>query len=539
MTGRRVLRTSRAWASTWLGLVGALLDDVPRGRLRLALSVVLAAAAGGAAVALIGVSAWLISKAAEHPPFLDLSVAAVGVRFFGISRGVLRYAERLVGHDLALRMQSALRLRTYDALARTTLLGRRKGDLLVRVVADVEAVQDVVVRVVLPFAAAVVVMVGTSAMLARFSPAGAAVLLASALVAGLVLPWWAQRASRDADAAAVPLRGELADRTRELSRTAVDLVAYDADGPALDRIRDTDARLRHAEESATGARATAAALQVVAAGAAVLAALWLGGSAVVAGEIAPRLLAVLVLTPLALHEVMSGLAQAAQTLTRARSALDRVTAVLDEPPVGRGDVTAVPAAAGVAPGIEVIDLAIGWPGHPALASGLSFVVRPGEAVAVVGPSGSGKTTLAATLLGLIPPVAGSVVTQGRIGYLAQDAHIFATSVAENVRIGHKDGTDEEVAAALAAAGLTLDPARVVGEAGATLSGGEARRLALSRLLIGSPDVMVLDEPTEHLDRATSDALMNDLWERLDERPVVVLTHDADVVARCDRVVALG
>jgi ATP-binding cassette subfamily C protein CydC len=358
--------------------VGALLDDVPRGRLRLALSVVLAAAAGGAAVALIGVSAWLISKAAEHPPFLDLSVAAVGVRFFGISRGVLRYAERLVGHDLALRMQSALRLRTYDALARTTLLGRRKGDLLVRVVADVEAVQDVVVRVVLPFAAAVVVMVGTSAMLARFSPAGAAVLLASALVAGLVLPWWAQRASRDADAAAVPLRGELADphaRTVPYGRRSRGL-RRGRTGPRPDPRRD--ARLRHAEESATGARATAAALQVVAAGAAVLAALWLGGSAVVAGEIAPRLLAVLVLTPLALHEVMSGLAQAAQTLTRARSALDRVTAVLDEPPVGRGDVTAVPAAAGVAPGIEVIDLAIGWPGHPALASGLSFVVRPGR-----------------------------------------------------------------------------------------------------------------------------------------------------------------
>lgn len=525
-------------ARTWPLLVRELVDEVPHGRRRLLLSVFLAAAASGAAVALIGVSAWLISKAAEHPPFLELSVAAVGVRFFGISRGVLRYVERLVGHDLALRMQSALRLRTYATLSRTTLLGRRKGDLLVRVVADVEAVQDVVVRVVLPFAAAVVVTVGTSAMLARFSPSSAAVLLLSALVAGLVLPWWAQRASYLADAAAVPLRGRLADEVRELSRTAVELVAYEADGPALDRIRQTDEQLRAAEARATGVRAAASGLQVVAAGVAVLAALWLGGQAVVAGEIAPRLLAVLVLTPLALHEAMSGLAQAAQTLTRAKSALARVIAVLDEPPVGRGDAAVAVAEPGVAGTLTVAELSIGWPGQAPVAQGLAFEVSPGEAVAVVGPSGSGKTTLAATLLGLIPPVSGALTVPGRLGYLAQDAHIFATSVAENVRIGAKDATDAEVAAALAAARLPLDPGRVVGELGATLSGGEARRLALSRLLAGDADVLVLDEPTEHLDPETAAALVEDVWARLDERPVLVLTHDPDLVARCDRVVRL-
>lgn len=525
--------------TTWPQLVRELVDDVPRGRWRLALSVLLAAAASGAAVALIGVSAWLISKAAEHPPFLDLSVAAVGVRFFGMSRGVLRYVERLVGHDLALRMQSALRLRTYDSLSGTTLLGRRKGDLLVRVVADVEAVQDVVVRVVLPFAAAVVVTVGTTAMLARFSPSSAAVLLISALIAGIVLPWWAQRASRAADASAVPLRGILADQVRELSRTAVDLVAYDADTAAMDRIRRTDAELRAAEARATGVRAGAAGLQVVAAGAAVLAALWLGGQAVVAGEIAPRLLAVLVLTPLALHEAMSGLAQAAQTLTRARSALDRVIGVLDEPPVGRGDAPVAAGDADSEPSLSVAGLAVGWPQHPVVASGLDFALRPGDALAVVGPSGSGKTTLAATLLGLIPPVAGTIEVSGRVGYLAQDAHIFATTLAENVRIGDKDATDDQVSAALAAAGLALDPGRVVGELGATLSGGEARRLALSRLLVGSPDVLILDEPTEHLDRETATALMDDIWARIDERPVIVLTHDPEVVARCSRVVSLS
>lgn len=523
--------------SGWQGLVADLVKAVPHGRLRLVGAVILAALASGASISLIGVSAWLISRASEHPGFLELSVAAVGVRFFGISRGVFRYTERLVGHDLALRMQSALRLRTYTSLAKTTLLGRRHGDMLVRVVADVEAVQDVVVRVVLPFASAVVVMAGTTAMLARFSLGSATVLLVTAVLAGLVLPWWAQRASRDADNLAVPLRGELANQVRETALSAVDLVAYDADVAALARIDALDAELRAVERRATLVRAFASGGQVLAAGAAVIAALWIGGQAVVDDALAPRLLAVLVLTPLALHEVLGGLAQAAQTLTRARSALARVVDVLTAVPVGRGDAAVGEASS--EPYVRVADLTIGWPGFDEVASGISFDLVAGQSVAVVGPSGVGKTTLAATVLGLIPAVAGNVETRGRIGYLAQDAHLFATTVAENVRIGNKDATDDEVVRALAEAGLPLDPERVVGELGATLSGGEARRLALSRLLAGSYDVLVLDEPSEHLDAPTANALLDDLWAGVGVRPLLVVTHDETVVARCTHVVRLG
>jgi ABC-type transport system involved in cytochrome bd biosynthesis fused ATPase/permease subunit len=173
-----------------------------------------------------------------------------------------------------------------------------------------------------------------------------------------------------------------------------------------------------------------------------------------------------------------------------------------------------------------------------VASDISFELVAGQSIAVVGPSGVGKTTLAATVLGLIPPLSGEVATAGRIGYLAQDAHLFATTVAENVRIGNKDATDAEVVAALAAAGLPLDPERVVGELGATLSGGEARRLALSRLLAGSYDVLVLDEPSEHLDTPTANALLDDLWAGVGTRPLLVVTHDESVVARCDKVVRL-
>lgn len=517
-------------------LLRDLLTALPRGRWRLALSTLLAVLASGASVALMGVSAWLLSRAAEHPPVLYLEAAAVGVRFFGILRGVARYGERLVGHDLALRMQGALRLRSYDRLSQTTLLGRRRGDLLTRVVADVEAVQDVVVRVAIPLCSASIVMLGTSLMLAVFSPGAAAVLLGTALLAGIALPWLAQRLSRQADAQAVTARAELATAVDELARNAVDLVAYGRQEQALHRQAALQDRLERADRRAAWTRGIATAGQLLAAGIAVVGALWIGAHAVAQDRLLGRDLAVLVLTPLALHEVLASFTQAAQTWTRARTSLARVTALLDEPAVGQGDRPAAQATDD--PGLSLHDVTIGWPGGEALATGLDLTLRRGDRLAITGPSGVGKTTLAATVMGLIPPQAGRVVTRGQVGYLAQDAHIFATTLAENVRIGNKDATDDEVADALRRAGLRLDPQRIVGEQGATLSGGEIRRVALARVLVGKASVLLLDEPTEHLDRETADALMADLWRTCGEAPVLVITHDPAVVSACNRELAL-
>ena len=516
-------------------LLRDLLASVPKARSRLLLAVLLASLASGSSVALMGVSAWLISFAAMAPPVLYLQPAAVGVRAFGISRGVFRYVERLVGHDVALRLQGAIRIRIYDKLSGTTLIGRRRGDLLTRVVADVAAVQDLVVRVVIPLASAATVVAATTVMLAVLNWPSALALLVTALVAGVALPLWTQAMSRTADAGAVPTRGRLADGVRELARTSGDLVAYGAQAPTLARLLAVDDDLRSQEARGAWIRGIATGGQVAAAGVAVAAALWFGTSAVAAGDLDPRFLAVLALTPLALHEVLSTFAQAAQTYTRSRSALDRLDEVLREPAVGRGDAV---AGGDGEPGLRLSEVAVGWPGAGPVQEGVELSVAPGEQVAVVGPSGAGKTTLAATVMGLIPPLAGDVRRGGRVGYLAQDAHIFATTVAENVRIGNRDATDDDIRAALARAGLPLDPARRIGEAGTTLSGGERRRLALSRLLVGHPDVVILDEPTEHLDRETAAAIMDDVWREFADVPMLVLTHDPELVARCTRVHAL-
>ncbi len=533
----RASRTAETSSQADAPLLRRLFDAVPGARGRLALAILLAFAATGASVALMAVSAWLLSRAAELPPVLYLQAGAVGVRFFGISRGVFRYLERLVGHDVALRLQSALRLETYARLARTTLLGRRRGDLLTRVIADVEAIQDLVVRVWIPFASAAGVVAVTAAAIAVFSPGSAAVLLATSVAAALVVPWLARTASARADAVALPLRGRLADATRELARAAGDLVAYGAAEQRLAGVAAIDADLSRAAARSAWVRGLGSAAQVLAAGVAVIAALAIAGAQVSAGTLAPVLLAVAVLTPLALHEALSALILSAQTRTRARTALARVGELLEAEPVGAGDRPGSDLPVAV-PGLELDGLAAGWPGSPPVVAGLTLSVRPGEKVALVGASGVGKTTVAATILGLIPARGGTVEVRGRVGYLAQDAHIFTTTIAENVRIGDRDASAGDIANALQRDGLALDPGRQVGEAGETLSGGEARRVALARLFVGDYQVLVLDEPTEHLDTATATALLDDIWATSAGQPLLVITHDPAVVARCDRTVTL-
>jgi ATP-binding cassette subfamily C protein CydCD len=548
-------------------LMRRLFAQVPDSKRRLALALLLSFCATFAAVVLMGSSSWLLAFAATLPPIMFMNAPAVIVRASAIFRGIFRYSERLASHSVALRMQSALRMETYTSLAKTTLLGSRRGDLLTRVIADVTAVQDLIVRVWIPFSASSLVILASSAVVALISPGSALILLVSAILAGVVVPVLARKASEAADAAALPLRGKLADQVHELARTATDLVAYQADTAFLGEFASTDLELRRIEARATWVRGVAEGFQMLAAGAAVIGAILVGATQIPQlpgkfwtavplefqsifadpgvthdwihmDDVGYAYLALLALVPLALHESLNNLAHSAQTVTRARAALQRVEAVLDAPAVGSGDIPAA-LEESAAPRLRIVNLTAGWPGSEPVVAGLDMEIRAGERVALAGPSGVGKTTVAATVLGLIEPAAGEVELTGRPGYLAQDAHIFNTTVAENVRIGNRDASDADIAEALRRAGLGyLELDRMVGEAASALSGGEARRLALARLLVGQYQVLILDEPTEHLDVPTAAKLLDDIWATAADLPLLVITHDPEVVARCDRVVEL-
>lgn len=533
---------------SWLGLLASAARPAAG---RLALSTLAGVGAAGAGVGLMATSAFLISRAASHPPVLHLMVAIVAVRAFGIGRGVLRYVERLVGHDAALRALGALRVRVYRRLAGVGpagLAGYRRADLAQRLVGDVEAVLDALVRVGLPYAVAAVVGAGSVALVGALLPVAGAALGAGLVVVAVVVPLIQSAASKKGDGVQAPLRGELAVATVDVLHGLPDLLANGALDSCLAAVADVDAKLRRAAERSSGVAGLSAAVTALCTGACVLVGLLAGVAAVRAGDLRGELLAVVVLTPLAVFEAVAGLPVAAQRLAAARVALDRLSTVLATP-----DPMPDPSRPRVLPDgprtLRLRDVSAGWrPGRPAV-RGVSFELTPGRRVALVGPSGSGKSTIAAVCVRWLPASHGVVTLDGidlrdlpghdvrrAVGYLPEDAHLFDTTIAANLRLARPDATAAQLDAALRDARL-LDWARTlpagldtpVGEHGVALSGGQRRRLALARMLLADFPIMILDEPTEHLDEPTARALMRDLLAATRGRTVLLITHRADLL----------
>jgi ATP-binding cassette subfamily C protein CydC len=531
---------------------------------RLSLAGVLGPLAAGCSVALLATSAWLICRAAQHPLVLTLMAPAAAVQALGLGRAGLRYAERLAGHDGALRLLAARRVRAYDCLARLAPAGLaefRSGDLITRLVSDIDSAADRWLRVRLPYLVAALTGAGAVAVSAALLPAAGAVLAASLIVAGVAAPVTAIALARQAERSVAPLRGELSAATADLLRGAAELTAFGAAGRALAAIAATDRKLAAGRARSGQARGIGAAVVALAAGAAVCGALALGVPAVRSGALAGVLLAVVVLTPLGAHEVFAGLAPAAQELPRLRSAAARVADVLQRPsPVREPDAPApLPDPGGSGYDLVISELSAGWAGGEPVLRGVSLTVPAGSRVAITGPSGSGKTTLAMVLLRFLDPAGGQVSIGGTgittlrgddvrrvIGLCAQDAHVFDSTLAANLRLARPSATEAQVRAALARArlldwadSLPAGLATPVGEHGARLSGGQRQRLALARVLLADFPVVIFDEPAEHLDEDTATELTRDLLTATEGKTVLLITHRPVEPGSVDQVLCLG
>ena len=523
-------------------------------RRRLALATLLGALAAASGVALTATAGWLIVRAAEQPPVLILILAIVGVRTFGIARPVLRYAERLVGHAAALRMLAEERARVYDDLVPLVpgRLGPHRGDLLARVVDDVDAVLDEQLRVRLPVLTSALVVAGATVFTALVSPVAVLPVLGSALVGGaaaLGLSWWT---ARRAEAAFVRERGALSALVGSVLDGAPDLVAWQAAGRAADAVRAVAVRLARAAGRAAGGAALGRAVATLAAGVGVVAVLH-----VAAGTTSGPMLALLGLLPLALLDVLLPLADAGQLAVRTRAARERLAALACTEPAVTDP--AEPVAAGPGRDLAVERVHAGW-GEEAVLRDVGLGLPAGSRVAVVGPSGSGKSTLVALLLRFLDPQRGSVALDGRrldrlalsdvrarIGLVDDDPHVFASTLRENLRLARPGADDAELLAALDRARLTPWVAQLpegldtfLGDGHADVSGGERARIGVARALLGDRRVLVLDEPTAHLDSGTAEALAADvLGTSADGRSVVWVTHGRAGLDRVDRVLRLG
>jgi ATP-binding cassette subfamily C protein CydC len=530
-------------------------------RLRFLVAVLAGAGAAGAAVGLMATSAWLISRAALHPPVLHLMVAIVAVRAFGIGRGVLRYAERLAGHDAALRALGRTRKKIFTHLAEVAPAGLadfRRADLAQRLADDVDAVLDLLTRVVLPYAVALIVGTGSVLLVGAMSlPAGLTLALGILLV-GVGVPVLQSRAAARADGRLAPLRGVLATGTADLAHGLPDLIAYGAVDDRLGRLAATGALVRAAERRSSVMAGVAAAVTAVATGLCLLVGLAAGAVAVGSGGLSGELLAVVVLTPLAVFETVGALPASAQRFAACRGSVRRLREVL----AARSPVVTPVAPAPVPDGPHTLSLenvSAGWaPGRPVLHD-VSLTLAPGDRVALVGPSGSGKSTLAALLVRFLDPTSGRVVLNGVdarsftpeqvreiVGYLPEDAYLFDTTIAANLRVAGPGAPGSALREALASARLLdwVDSLpdgleTTVGEHGMALSGGQRRRLALARALLADFEILILDEPTEHLDDETAALLTEDLLAAAGHRTVLLITHRPGIAAWVDRVITLA
>lgn len=512
-----------------------------------ALSIILSTLTIGSSVALIGTSAWLISTAALHPSIADLGVSVVGVRFFGITRGVFRYLERLVSHNVTFRLLARLRVWFYEKLeplAPARLMEYKSGDLLARVIGDVETLENFYVRVISPSLTAVLVGLIVSIYFASFYPTIAFVLLGFFLALGLGLPLLAQIVSRKPGQRSITQRADIQSQLVDGIQGLADLLAFGRGKDRADLIASADrvygstqkqmARISGAH-SAFGTLFTNLGLWLV---------LFLVIPQVTNGNIKGVMLGTFALMTFASFEAVNPLPLAAQMWNTSREAAKRLFEVIDTEPIVVDNVTSKQLPI-VNDALRITDLTFSYPNTimPAIQH-VSFDLQPGTSVAIVGPSGAGKSTIANLLFRFWEYESGDISLGGvslnslkqdevrkRCALVSQNSYFFNTSIRENLRVARPKITQDEIEAATRSVqihqfimGLPKGYETFVGEQGLRLSGGERQRLAIARALLKEAPILILDEPTANIDPIIEKQVLDTLFEIMHEKTSLLITH---------------
>ena len=527
------------------------------------------------AVALSGLSGWLIIRASEQPPILYLLTAIVGVRFFGVGRAALRYTERLLLHDAVFTALTRLRGRLWESLSRRALSLRRLlqgGNVLGAVVDDVDAVRELLPRVVLPPLTAVAVGAAAVAGVGWLLPAALPAVIAAAVASLAAAPALALFADRMSARTEQQLRTGVLRRVAAALDARAELHANGVGAPFLADIHRADRAATAASQRSALAEGLGQALTVLACGAAALASAVLAAPLAFGGAAEPATVAVVVLLQLALVEPYSAITTAVRQYPALRSVLQRIgsSGVLAgeerSESGGTGGSVQVAARPGGRPGVELDRLATAWPGGPEVFTGLTASAEPGRWLAVTGASGSGKSTLLAVMLGFLPAADGQLFLTGRAAWCPQEAHLFDSTIRGNLMLGLPEGErpaapgatagaaasagtagtagaealERRLVEALSAVGLAPLLARLdrgldtpIGPGGAFLSGGERQRLAVARTLMTGADVILLDEPTAHLDAEAGRTMLAELRRGLAGRTVVLVTHNPEDISAED------
>jgi thiol reductant ABC exporter CydC subunit len=510
-----------------LALRGAVAATASRRRL-VVISALLGTGAVLAAVGLLTTSGYLISRAAQRPEILSLTIAIVGVRFFGILRALLR------------------------------------GDLLRRFVGDVDQLQDLYLRALTPPLIALFSGIVAVAIATLILPLAGLTLALMLLVGALVAPALTRVAARRAGQRQSATRAALRTDLLEIVEGGAELFVAGRGEDWLQRCRDSDAELRRLQRRDALSGGLASGLSTGLAVAAAVAVTAVSIPAVTSGELNGVMLAALALLALASFEAVTPLGAAANSIDACAEAAHRIETVTEAPAAVEFPAQSkMPAsgspADGVAETLSVRDLSYGFGERP-LFRGLSFDLASGTATALVGASGSGKSTLAELLVRFRDPWTGTILLGGRelrdlsevdlrttVRLAPQDAHLFTANLRENMAIGRPTADDEEILAALTMAGLGPWLAELpqgldtfLGEAGATVSGGQRQRIAAARVLLSQAPIQIFDEPTAHLDPDGAADMLETLARSAHEQgtAVLVITHELTDPGNFDQVIDL-
>lgn len=519
---------------------------------------------GLSAIALLGVSAWLISRAAEVSSIVFLGVAIVGVRGFAVGRATFRYGERLLLHEAAFRMLGNLRPEIFSKLAPFIPAGMPsigRGEVLTRIVSDVDELQNLSLRVVAPLVQSLVVASASILFVWLLLPAAGMGLMFAVLAVFLVALPLTARVAKVSDESVAPLKAQLANQSLDLLENQDVYLAYGWLEILLAGLEKTDAKLRREQSKSAYSNGLGVAVVTLMSMLAVVLGAWFGANAVLSGVIPGASLAVFTLLPIAIFEILLAAQPAVSAYRKYRVSAMRVAELLDRD---------IPVALQIVNGdlelegfktLALEKATLRYPEAERVAfSDFDFTLTSGEVVLLSGESGSGKSSVALALARLIELDSGAYTINGyqasnftvdsirrRVGVVEQSPMIFLGDVRANLSLAKPEASDEELIQALTEVGLwEMFETRAglgtqLGDRGVLISGGEAQRLGLARAILADFEVLILDEPTANVDEVAADQLIADLLavaKGKANRAILLISHERRFRGLVDREVVM-